>query len=211
METIIAIGEPIVLIVGSILVALFLCRLLGQTFRLLRRPEWGAALALPAIALGLYGSSADNVFLRLVLTFTLLESVPLWLEARTRKGGYARAPTKDEPRQHREPSLVQQKMPQRYPIIDACIREGRRPRHGELRVVADRIWREGIQRSLGPPNPVTSFAMRRSAFRAARAALEGNSAEKCVEENSENLLCMKGDSIDLIPASAVEGGRPWWT
>ena len=63
-----------------------------------------------------------------------------------------------------------------YPAITACIVEERAPSRAEVRLVASRIWREGLVRRAGDPTPISAmrFGERRSLVRAAIAALSGS-------------------------------------
>lgn len=58
----------------------------------------------------------------------------------------------------------------RYPAITACIAEERGPNRAELRLVAPRIWREGMKYLTGD---TPSFGQRRKLVRAALTALGG--------------------------------------
>lgn len=60
----------------------------------------------------------------------------------------------------------------RYPAITACIGEARIPGRDEIRMVATRLWREGM--ALRPGSPVATFGVRKILIGAAIAALTGS-------------------------------------
>ena len=63
-----------------------------------------------------------------------------------------------------------------YPAITACIRDQRSPTRDEIRLVASRLWREGLALRFGPESAPANFAARRILLRAAVAALSGRTS-----------------------------------
>jgi hypothetical protein len=173
MQTLIEIVEPIALILGSIFSALLLCWLLWRSFRVLHHPDWSGIAAVPAGVLALYATSPDHVFYRMVLAFTLVGALPLWIEGRAWSRRQVEPPF--EPAARQSPAaLPQPRLSRRYPIITSCIGEGRQPKHSEVRAVAARIWREGLHGKSSGDGLQGSFALRRRAILIARGALTGH-------------------------------------
>ena len=72
--------ESIVLIIGSLVVAILMCRLLWSLFRWLRHPAWAALAVLTLVGLALAGQLPPSKFLQMVLMFAALGAIPLWME-----------------------------------------------------------------------------------------------------------------------------------
>ena len=60
----------------------------------------------------------------------------------------------------------------RYPAITACIGEARIPGRDEIRIVATRLWCEGL--AFRPDSPVATFGIRRRLIGAAITTLSGS-------------------------------------
>lgn len=180
MQTILIVAEAIGLVVGSLVAAALLCWLLWDVFRLVRHPEWTASAVLALLVLALGGKLPHSQFLNMVLTFAVIAAVPLWIAGRA-----WRRERQDWTGPH-EHAISGQRMnqtaltqaapaPSLYPAITACICEERPPTRGEIRVVASRLWREGLGLRFGSQSNPASFAARRILLRAAVAALSGRS------------------------------------
>jgi hypothetical protein len=61
-----------------------------------------------------------------------------------------------------------------YPVILACLSEGRAPTRDERHRLASRLWREGFERRFASTPRTASFAERRTLSRATKATLRGN-------------------------------------
>jgi hypothetical protein len=178
MRTVFEIVEPILLIFGSIALSALICWLLWRSFELLHHPDWAALAAVSAGVLALHATSPHQLFLRMVVGFTLAGAVPLWIEGRSwcrRRSKSMLEPVSgvsdDTPIRQADPS-------RRYPIITSCIGEARPPRQEEVRALAGRIWREGLQQRAALQSSASSFATRRFVFRAARTALSGHGEKR---------------------------------
>jgi hypothetical protein len=115
--------------------------------------------------------------LNTVLEFSAVAAIPLWVEGRVWRR--RRLDTGLQPRimpSGPNPSPAIGGTYPLYPAITACLSEGRRPDHEEVRVVASRIWREGFALRFAPDTRAASFATRRVLLRVARAALIGADA-----------------------------------
>lgn len=177
MRTILFIAEPIGLCLGSLAAGIFSCWLLWAIFKAVRHPAWGPPLVVVPVILGLAGKLPDSEFLKMTLVFALVAAVPFWSAGRDWRAARLngdRAPAIADTPFPIEDAIDADLAPappyRRYPAITACMCEGRRPAHDEVKKVALRIWRE----SFAMRNPDTSFATRRALLRAARASLEGS-------------------------------------
>lgn len=188
MRTLFEIVEPILLIFGSIAGAIALCWLLWRWFKLLHHPDWAAYAAVAAGALALYATSPNHVFYRMIVAFTLVGAVPLWIEGRAWCQQQARPVVAPEPHRSRDLAHAPADPSRRYPIMIACIGEARQPRQEEVRAVAARIWREGLRQQATPQSPAGSFAMRRFVFRVAQAALSGHANRPVARKHPDNDL-----------------------
>lgn len=186
MWILINIAETVALIVGSILAATLLCCLLWRWFRRLPHPDWAAVAVWPAALLILHEIPTDSVFLRMTLAFTLVGAISLWIEGRALKQSYTNPVVRAAPRLTRGVPTDLSKKPRRYPIIVACIGEARQPRQDEVRTVAARIWREGLQQNLASENAARSFVTRRRALRLASAALSGRVNDDGLRKGPDN-------------------------
>jgi len=166
--------ESIALVVGSLAAAILLCWLLWFLFRLLRHPAWAALAILVLVALACTGHLPASPFLQMMLAFAALGAIPLWTEGRAwRRQAKANA----LPKRSAEPSPADV-IPNRpgfgrYPAIVACIGEDRRAERAEVRMVAQRIWRETYEPQGARSNATPSFALRRRILRAAQYAMSG--------------------------------------
>jgi len=188
MRTLFEIIEPILLIFGSIAAAITLCWLLWRLFRLLHHPDWAAFAAVPAGALALYATSPDHVFYRMIVAFTLVGAVPLWIEGRAWCRRQAKPAVEPELRRSGELAGASHDRARRYPIMIACVGEARQPRRDEVRAVAARIWREGLRQQAASQSSAGSFAMRRFVFRVATAALSGQAVRRVARKSPDNDL-----------------------
>jgi hypothetical protein len=162
--------------------------LLWRAFSWLHHPDWAAWAAIIAGALALYATSPHHVFYRLVVAFTLIGAVALWIEGRAWRRRRARPIDAPAERPARDGVSAASGRPGRYPIIIDCIGEARSPRQEEVRAVAARIWREGWQDRMVSHGPVASFAMRRLVFKMANAALRGDTDRRMARRSPDNDL-----------------------
>lgn len=186
MSTLFEIVKPILLIFGSISVAIVLCWVLWRGFKLIHHPEWAAIAAVLAGVLALHATAPHPFFYRMVIIFTLVGAVPLWVEGRAWRRARTRPIFEPEPTHDVAPTPSDP--PRRYPIIIACIGEGRPPKQEEVRAVAARIWREGLRQRAVSQTPAGSFAMRRSVFKVAEAALIGQADKRVLRRRPGNDL-----------------------
>jgi hypothetical protein len=169
--------ESIALVVGSLAAAIMLCSLLWCLFRLLRHPAWAALAILVLVALACTGHLPASPFLQMMLAFAAIGAIPLWAEGRA----WRRPTGANAPRRHSAepaPAHVIPKRPgfSRYPAIVACIGEDRRAERAEVRMVAQRIWRETYEPQGARSNATPSFALRRRILRAAKYATSGQNS-----------------------------------
>jgi hypothetical protein len=173
MNVLSIIVESIGLMFGSMAAGLLVCWSLWSGFKLIGHPEWGPPFVLVPAALALVGRLPKSQFLAMTLIFATLAIVPFCAEGiawrrltrrrdgglsqdRSGRGALVEPPTSVMPRH-------------RYPAITGCIGEHRKPDPYELKKVAARILREGLDaRQLG-----TGIAGKRAALRVAKVALEG--------------------------------------
>jgi drug/metabolite transporter superfamily protein YnfA len=165
--------------VASAVVGVAFCWSLWHLFKQIRHPEWGPALVALLIALALTGRLPDSEFLRRALVFAAALAGPFWVAGLIWRANQ-RVRTRTHPRKQDRPPQAESadfaavgrvgQPPRRYPVIVACICEDRLPSPGELKHVASRISRE----ALFGRHSASGFAARRTALRAARAALAGS-------------------------------------
>ncbi|QYE33250.1 hypothetical protein KZX46_00040 (plasmid) [Polymorphobacter sp. PAMC 29334] len=179
MQLILMVVEGIGLVVGSLALAVLLCWFLWYAFRLVRHPEWGASFVLMLLLLAVAGELPKSQFLDMTLTFAMFVAVPLWIAGRAWRDE-RRHPLKKPSGQLAELGLSKgtgpikcATLPPPYPAITACIGEARSPTREEVRLVASRLWREGLAHRLGSQAEPANFAVRRALVRAAKAALSG--------------------------------------
>ena len=169
--------ESIALIIGSLVVAILMCRLLWSLFRWLHHPAWAALAVLTLVALALAGQLPPSKFLQMVLMFAALGAIPLWMEGLAWRRRSKDAALLNHPAKPREASsttpVPHQPGRGRYPAIIACIGQNREAERSELRLVAARIWRETYQLRATQSDPKLSFALRRKLVRAAKYAMSG--------------------------------------
>lgn len=172
MRTILFIAEPIGLCLGSLTAGILSCWLLWAIFKQVRHPEWGPPLVAVPVLLALAGQLPKSEFLDMTLVFATVAAIPFWSAGREWRAAWRNrdvpAPAVPSAPVRIEPDAAPPY--RRYPAMTACIREGRRPAHDEVKTVALRIWRE----SFAARNADTSFAVRRALMRAAKASLEGS-------------------------------------
>ncbi|HSI16726.1 MAG TPA: hypothetical protein VK980_03080 [Sphingomonas sp.] len=174
MHMVLIIAQSIALTLASAAAGTFLCLSSWLLFRLVRHPQWAPLLVLAAIAFAAAGKLPDSEFLRRTLVFAVAAAGPFWIAglvwcANRRNRSAASAECADTaPAVGAAPSRAPPYL--RYPAIAACICEARRPSPAEVRKVTKRIWQEAFATRFPSPG----FAERRTALRAARAALEGS-------------------------------------
>lgn len=169
--------ESIALIIGSLVVAILMCRFLWSLFRWLRHPAWAALAVLTLVALALAGQLPSSKFLQMVLMFAALGAIPLWMEGLAWRRRTKDAALLNHPATPRRATPAASAQPQpshgRYPAIIACIGQNREAERSELRLVAARIWRETYQPRATQSDSTPSFALRRQLVRAAKYAMSG--------------------------------------
>ena len=92
MHTVLMVAGAIGLVVGSLASAALLCWLLWDACRLVRHPEWAAAAVLALLVLALLGKLPTGEFVDMVLMFTVIAAIPLWLAGRAWRKQRAPAP-----------------------------------------------------------------------------------------------------------------------
>ncbi|MEO7689671.1 MAG: hypothetical protein ABIS51_10330 [Sphingomonas sp.] len=154
-----------------------MCRLLWSLFRWLRHPAGAALAVLTLVALALADQLPPSKFLQMVLMFAALGAIPLWMEGlawrrRTKDAALTSHPAM---RAKATPANVIAHQPGhgRYPAIIACIGQNREAERSELRLVAERIWRETYLPRATQSDSTPSFALRRQILRAAKFAMSG--------------------------------------
>lgn len=169
--------ESIALIIGSLVVAILMCRLLWSLFRWLRHPAWAALAVLTLVVLALAGELPSSKFLQMVLMFAALGAIPLWTEGLAWRRQTKDAALLNHPATPAKatPTHVVSHQPGhgRYPAIIACIGQNREAERSELRLVAARIWRETYLPRATQSDSTPSFALRRKLVRAAKYAMSG--------------------------------------
>lgn len=174
MHMVLIIAQSIGLTLASAAAGILLCLSSWLIFRLVRHPQWGPALMLVPVALAMTGKVPDSEFLRRTLVFAAAAAGPFWIAGlvwcanRGHRPAASPAFADTAPAVGAGPSGAPPYP--RYPAIAACICEARRPSPDEVRKVTRRIWQEAFVARYPRPG----FAERRTALRAARAALEGS-------------------------------------
>lgn len=82
MQTILMVAGAIGLTVGSLLAAALLCWLLWDVFRFVRHPEWAPSAVVVLLVLAVTGKLPHSEFLDMVLAFSVIAAVPLWIAGR---------------------------------------------------------------------------------------------------------------------------------
>lgn len=171
------------LVVVSLTAAAVLCWCLWYGFRLVLHPEWEAPAVLTLVGLALVGALPKSQFLNLTLAFAVFTTLPLWFEGRVWRR-HRRQAFNDRGEQSVDTWLSElitpigaSVSPRLYPAIISCIGEQRPPTRDEVRLVAARLWREGLAPRVGSQS-LASFAARRVLLRGTIAALSGEKASR---------------------------------
>jgi hypothetical protein len=170
MHMVLVIAQTIALTLGSAAAGILLCASLWLLFKLIHHPQWGPPLILVPVALAMAGLLPDSEFLRRMLIFAAAAVGPFCVAGLVWRATWRNRSGADAGSVDIAPAVSPPSDYPCYPAIAACICEDRRPNHGELKRVARRIWREAFAARYPSPG----FAERRSAVRAAKAALEGS-------------------------------------
>jgi len=179
VQAILIVASATGLILGSLATAGLLCWLMWDAGKFFRHPEWVAWAILVALALSLAGKLPESEFAHLVLVFALAGGLPLWFAGRAwrrrqkqideeaRMENARPATTRSSVRATAEPPRWA------YPVITACLSEGRAPTRDEKHRLARRLWREGLEKRFESRPNRARFAEGRTLSRATEATLRG--------------------------------------
>ncbi|MDP5281123.1 hypothetical protein Q9Q95_19520 [Sphingomonas sp. DG1-23] len=176
MHTVLMIAAPIGLVAGGLALTVLLSCLLWQVLKPVRHPEWAPIVIVVLLVLAVTGVLPRSDLLNMVLAFSAVATIPLWIEGRAwrrRRPEAGRSRRRAVPAPKPLPVATGDRSYPLYPAITACLSEGRRPDHDEIRIVASRMWREGFALRFAPHAQTASFAARRLLLRATKAALAG--------------------------------------
>ncbi len=179
MEFMLVAVEAILSTIGSLLAASLLCVLLWGCFKALEHPDWAGPMLPILLLVAVLTGLPSSHFATMTMLLSAFAAIPLWIAGshdRHRNQqlpdviqSQGTAPTTYNP-VARPPSAATSDM---YPALSACIRENRSPTPREVHMVAVRHLHEGLSQPLGSRSQPASFATRRNAVRAAKAALNG--------------------------------------
>jgi hypothetical protein len=180
MQMMLMAAEAIVEAGGSLMIAGLICWLLWNGFKCAHHPAWAMWAVVLAWALAVLGTLPHSEFLDMALAFAAVGAIPLWIEGRAWRKRYQKQRMNAQMSHARLAAIASSagqilSPPRLYPAMTACISEQRSPTKGEIRLVATRLWREGLALHSGSPSSPVPFGMRRALWRASVASLRGGS------------------------------------